>query len=168
MPCKIEKIFEINFDILSKKQSLIKLMMILCKYEDLESNIQDFDKLVKNKYFLKYIYELRGINKNLYNIILPTDSEKSLKNKIYDLNYLLLFNEGGNSMNYEIYSKETDYLLLSKILLLKIYYCLNVENNQDSDNYLPLFSSDVEINFWNDKFSEVIQKLENNNKNDKK
>ena len=164
IPCKIEKIFEINFDVLSKKQSLIKLMMILCKYEDLQLNMQQFDKLIKNKYILKYIFELRGIPKNKNNIIIPNNLEKTLKNKIYDLNYLLLFNGRSNIINYEIYSKESDYLLLSKILLLNIYYCLNIENNQDSDNYLPLFSSDIEINFWTKKFSEVIQKLENDKK----
>ena len=164
IPCQIEKIFEINFDILSKKQALIKLMIILCKYEELDKNISNFDKLVKNKYFLKYILELRGIKNNKYNIILPKDTGKSLKNKIYDMNYLLLFNN--NNINYEIYSKENDYLLLSKILLMKIYFCLNTENNPDSDNYLSLFSSDNEINFWNDKFTECIHKLENNqNKN---
>jgi len=160
VPCQIEKLIEIDFSILSKKQSLIKLIMILCKYEDLYNNVQNFEKLVKNKYFLRFIFELRGIQKNKYNIILPTDKDKSLKSKIYNLNYLLLFND--NNINYDIYSKENDYLLLSKILLMKIYYCLNTDNNQETDNYLSLFSSDTEINFWNDKFESCIQKLEKN------
>ena len=159
IPCKIDKILEIDFEILSKNQALIKLIMILCKYEDLEQNIQYFDKLVKNKFLLRFIFELRGIQKNKYNIIIPANMKKSLKKKIYDLNYLLIFNDN-NSINYEIYSKETDYLLLSKILLLKIYYCLNVEHNQYSDTYLPLLSSDIEIKFWTDKFIECITKLE--------
>ena len=162
VPCQIEKLLEIDFSILSKKQSLIKLIMILCKYDDLEKNIQNFEKLVKNKYFLRFILELRGIQKNKYNIVLPTDKEISLKSKIYNLNYLLLFND--NNIDYDAYSKENDYLILSKILLMKIYYCLNTDNNQDSDDYLSLFSSDIEINFWNDKFETCIQKLEKNKK----
>lgn len=162
VPCQIEKLLEIDFSILSKKQSLIKLIMILCKYDDLEKNIQNFEKLVKNKYFLRFILGLRGIQKNKYNIVLPKDKEISLKSKIYNLNYLLLFND--NNIDYDAYSKENDYLILSKILLMKIYYCLNTDNNQDSDDYLSLFSSDIEINFWNDKFETCIQKLEKNKK----
>ena len=163
IPCKLDKIFEINYDILTKNQALIKLMLILCKYEDLDINIEYFDKLIKNKYFFKYILELRGIPKNKYNIIIPTNMGKTLKNKIYDMNYLLLFNNN-NSITYDIYSKENNYLLLSKILLLKIYFCLNTENNLDGDNYVSLFSSDVEVNFWVDKFRECITKLETNEK----
>ena len=160
VPCQIEKLLEIDFSILSKKQSLIKLIMILCNYEDLDKNIQNFEKLVKNKYFLRFIFELRGIQKNKYNIILPIEKDISLKSKIYNLNYLSLFNN--SNINYDIYSKENDYLLLSKILLMKLYFCLNTDNNEDSENYLSLFSSDTEINFWNDKFEECIQKLEKN------
>ena len=161
IPCQISKLFEIDFDILSKNQALIKLMTILCKYEDLDENLQNFGKLVKNKFFLKYILELRGIQNNKYNIITPSDMGKSIKNKIYNMNYLLLFNNS-NNIFYDIYSKENNYLILSKILLLKIYYCLNVENNQETDDYLPIFSSDNELNFWTDKFRECINKLERN------
>ena len=163
IPCQIDKIFDINFDILSKNQALIKLMMILCKYEDLDNNVENFIKLIKNKYFLKLILELRGIQKNKYNNIVIQDIGKTLKNKIYSVNYLLLFNDN-NSITYEIYSKENNFLLLSKILLLKLYFCLNTENNPDTDNYLSLFSSDNEITFWTDKFRESIQKLEKNEK----
>ena len=163
IPCQINKLFEINFDILSKKQSLIKLMILLCKYEDLENNIQNFIKLTNNKHFLKYILELRGIPNNKFNCLNTEEIGNSLKNKIYDMNYLLLFNNN-NNVTYEIYSKENNYLLLSKILLLKIYFCLNTENNPDNDEFLSLFSSDKEINFWTDKFRESIKNLEKNEK----
>ena len=159
IPCQIDKIFEIDFDVLSKNQPLIKLMMMLCKYEDLATNHQNFEKLVKNKYFMKYIFELRGISKNKYNMKFPQGTEISLKNKIYIINYLLLFNDNVK-ITYNCYSKENDYLLLSKILLLNIYYCLNKDNNPDSEDYLAIFSSDYEIDFWADKFRESILKLE--------
>ena len=166
IPCQIDKIFEIDFNIISKNQALIKLILVLCEYEDLDKNIENFDKLIKNKYFLKYILELRGIQKQKYNIIITKNTGKTLKNKIYEINYLLLFNNN-NSITYDIYSKENDYLLLSKILLLKLYFCLNTENNPDGENYLSLFSSDIEVNFWVDKFRECITKLENNEKDKK-
>ena len=41
IPCQISKLFEINFDILSKNQALIKLMLLLCNYEDLEQNLEN-------------------------------------------------------------------------------------------------------------------------------
>ena len=165
IPCQLDKIFEIDFDILSKNQALIKLMIILCKYEDLDKYIKNFEKLVKNKYFLKYMFELRGISKNKYNNKISKGSEVSLslKNKIYYINYLLLFNSN-SKISFNIYSKENDYLLLSKILLLNMYFCLNKDNNPDSEDYLPILSSDNEINFWTDKFRESIQKLEKNEK----
>ena len=166
IPCQIDKLLDINFDILSKKQALIKLMILLCKYEDLDNNILNFIKLVKNKYFLKYILELRGIPNNKYKNLEPEEIGKSLKNKIYNLNYLLLFNNN-NTITYDIYSKENSYLLLSKILLLKIYFCLNTENNPENDEFLSLFSSDKEINFWTDKFRESIEELEKNEKEKK-
>ena len=166
IPCQIDKLLDINFDILSKKQALIKLMILLCKYEDLDNNILNSIKLVKNKYFLKYILELRGIPNNKYKNLEPEEIGKSLKNKIYNLNYLLLFNNN-NTITYDIYSKENSYLLLSKILLLKIYFCLNTENNPENDEFLSLFSSDKEINFWTDKFRESIEELEKNEKEKK-
>jgi hypothetical protein len=162
IPCKLSKIFEINFDILSKKQCLIKLMAILCNYEDFAKNIKFFDKLMKNKIFFKFLVELRGFG-NSQNIILKDKNEykKSVKNKIYDLNYLLLFNNN-NSLKYDIDSKEKDFLILSKILQLKLFYCLNPENNNESDNYLSLVDSDIELNFWTDKFREGINKIKEN------
>ena len=162
IPCKLSKIFEINFDILSKKQCLIKLMAILCNYEDFAKNIKFFDKLIKNKIFFKFLVELRGFG-NSQNIILAEKNEykKSVKNKIYDLNYLLLFNNN-NSLKYDIDSKEKDFLILSKILQLKLFYCLNPENNNESDNYLSLVDSDIELNFWADKFREGINKIKEN------
>ena len=161
IPCQISKLFEINFDILSKNQALIKLMLLLSNYEDLEQNLENFQKLAKNKFFFKYILELRGIQNKKYNISIPTDIGKSLKNKIYNINYLLLFNSN-NNLGFDFYSKEKNYLILSKILLLKLYFCLNTDNNPDSDNYLPILTTDTEINFWTDKFSECITKLEKN------
>ena len=133
--------------------------MMLCKYEDLSTNLQNFEKLVKNKYFMNYIFELRGISKNKNNMKFPEGTEISLENKIYIINYLLLFNDNAK-IAYNCYSKENDYLLLSKILLLNIYYCLNKDNNPDNEDYLALFSTDYEINFWTDKFRESILKLE--------
>jgi hypothetical protein len=76
----------------------------------------------------------------------------------------LLFNNN-NSISYDIYSKEKNYLLLSKILQLKIFYCLNTENNMENDNYLPIVNSDIELNFWTDKFRECIKKLKEKENN---
>ena len=161
IPCKLSKIFEINFDILSKKQCLIKLMAVLCNYEDFGKNIKFFDKLMKNKNFFKFIIELRGLG-NINSILIEKNEyKKSAKRKIYDLNYLLLFNNN-NSIKCDIYSKEKDFLLLSKILQLKLFYCLNPENNNENDNYLSLVNSDTELNFWTDKFREGIKILEEN------
>ena len=165
IPCKLNKIFEINFDILSKNQKLLKLIAILCDYEEFGKNINFFDKLIKNKNFLKYLVELRGLGKLFNTILIDKNNVKnSLKNKIYDLNYLLLFNNN-NSISYDIYSKEKNYLLLSKILQLKIFYCLNTENNMENDNYLPIVNSDIELNFWTDKFRECIKKLKEKENN---
>ena len=157
----MSKIFEINFDILSKKQFLIKLMAVLCNYEDFGKNIKFFDKLMKNKNFFKFLIELRGLGNSNSILIEKNEYKKSVKRKIYDLNYLLLFNNN-NSIKYDIYSKEKDFLLLSKILQLKLFYCLNPENNNESDNYLSLVNSDTELNFWTDKFREGIKILEEN------
>ena len=166
IPCKLNKIFEINFDILSKKQSLIKLMAILCNFDDFEKNIKFFDKLMKNKNLLKFLIELRGLRTDLKNSILIEKNtiKNTIKNKIYDLNYLMLFNNN-NSINYDLYSKESDYLLLSKILQLKLFFCLNTDNNIDNENYLSLVNSDIELNFWTDKFRECINKLKDNGDN---
>ena len=166
IPCKLTKIFEISFDILSKKQSLIKLMAILCKYDEFEKNLKFFDKLMKNKNLLKYFAEIRGVSQAQKNSILKNNVKNNSKNKIYELNYLLLFNNN-NSIIYDIYSKENDLLLLAKFLQLKLFFCLNTENNMDNDNYLSLINSDIELNFWTDKFRECIQKLKEN-KNDLK
>ena len=159
IPCKLTKIFEINFEILSKKQSLIKLMAILCKFDEFEKNLKFFDKLMKNKNLLKFLAEIRGLGPAQKTQILSgkNNVKNTTKNKIYELNYLLLFNN--NSIIYDIYSKEKDFLLLSKILQLKLFFCLNPENNTESDNYLSLVNSDIELNFWTDKFRECIQKL---------
>ena len=166
IPCKLNKIFEINFDILSKKQCLIKLMAILCNFDDFEKNIKFFDKLMKNKNLLKFLVELRGLRTDLKNSILIEKNtiKNTIKNKIYDLNYLMLFNNN-NSINYDLYSKESDYLLLSKILQLKLFFCLNTDNNMDNENYLSLVNSDIELNFWTDKFRECINKLKDNGDN---
>ena len=163
IPCKLNKIFEISFDIISKKQSLIKLMTILCNYDDFEKNIKFFDKLMKNKNLLKFLVELRGLRADLKKDILIEKNtiKNTTKNKIYDLNYLLLFNNN-NSINYDLYSKEKDFLLLSKILQLKLFFCLNPDNNMDNENYSSLVTSDIELNFWIDKFRECINKLKDN------
>lgn len=161
IPCKLSKIFEINFDILSKKQCLIKLMAVLCNYEDFGKNIKFFDKLMKNKNFFKFLIELRGLGNSNSILVEKNEYKKSVKRIIYDLNYLLLFNNN-NSIKYDIYSKEKDFLLLSKILQVKLFYCLNPENNNESDNYLSLVNSDTELNFWTDKFREGIKILEEN------
>ena len=161
LPCKLSKIFEINFDILSNKQCLIKLMAVLCSYEEFGKNIKFFDKLMKNKNFFKFLIELRGLGNSNSILIEKNEYKKSVKRKIYYLNYLLLFNNN-NSIKYNIYSKEKDFLLLSKILQLKLFYCLNPENNNESDNYLSLVNSDTELNFWTDKFREGIKILEEN------
>ena len=161
IPCKLSKIFEINFDFLSKKQCLIKLMAVLCNYEDFGKNIKFFDKLMKNKNFFKFLIELRGLGNSSSILIEKNEYKKSIKRKIYDLNYLLLFNNN-NSIKYDIDSKEKDFLLLSKILQLKLFYCLNPENNNENDNYLSLVNSDTELNFWTDKFREGIKILEEN------
>ena len=161
LPCKLSKIFEINFDILSNKQCLIKLMAVLCSYEEFGKNIKFFDKLMKNKNFFKFLIELRGLGNSSSILIEKNEYKKSVKRKIYDLNYLLLFNNN-NSIKYDIYSKEKDFLLLSKILQLKLFYCLNPENNNENDNYLSLVNSDTELNFWTDKFRKGIKILEEN------
>lgn len=161
LPCKLSKIFEINFDILSNKQCLIKLMAVLCSYEEFGKNIKFFDKLMKNKNFFKFLIELRGLWNSSSILIEKNEYKKSVKRKIYDLNYLLLFNNN-NSIKYDIYSKEKDFLLLSKILSLKLFYCLNPENNNENDTYLSLVNSDTELNFWTDKFREGIKILEEN------
>ena len=161
LPCKLSKIFEINFDILSNKQCLIKLMAVLCSYEEFGKNIKFFDKLMKNKNFFKFLIELRGLGNSNSILIEKNEYKKSVKRKIYYLNYLLLFNNN-NSIKYDIYSKEEDFLLLSKILQLKLFYCLNPENNNESDNYLSLVNSDTELNFWTDKFRKGIKILEEN------
>ena len=165
IPCKLSKLFEINFDILSKKQCLVKLMAILSDYEELEKNIKFFDKLIKNKFFWKYLVEIRGLGNNSNSSIIGNyKNKKSSKDKIYDLNYLLLFNNN-NSITYDIYSKEKDFLLLSKILKLKVFFCLNFENNNENDNVLSLVNSDSELNFWTDKFKECIKKLKDDEHN---
>ena len=165
IPCKLSKLFEINFDILSKKQCLVKLMAILTDYEELEKNIKFFDKLIKNKFFWKYFIEIRGLGNNSNSSIIGNyKNKKSSKDKIYDLNYLLLFNNN-NNITYDIYSKEKDFLLLSKILKSKVFFCLNIENNNENDNVLPLVNSDSELNFWTDKFKECIKKLKDDEHN---
>ena len=165
IPCKLSKLFEINFDILSKKQCLVKLMAILSDCEELEKNIKFFDKLIKNKFFWKYLVEIRGLGNNSNSSIIGNyKNKKSSKDKIYDLNYLLLFNNN-NSITYDIYSKEKDFLLLSKILKSKVFFCLNIENNNENDNVLSLVNSDSELNFWTDKFKECIKKLKDDEHN---
>ena len=165
IPCKLSKLFEINFDILSKKQCLVKLMAILSDCEELEKNIKFFDKLIKNKFFWKYLVEIRGLGNNSNSSIIGNyKNKKSSKDQIYDLNYLLLFNNN-NSITYDIYSKEKDFLLLSKILKLKVFFCLNFENNNENDNVLSLVNSDSELNFWTDKFKECIKKLKDDEHN---
>ena len=165
IPCKLSKLFEINFDILSKKQCLVKLMAILSDCEELEKNIKFFDKLIKNKFFWKYLVEIRGLGNNSNSSIIGNyKNKKSSKDKIYDLNYLLLFNNN-NSITYDIYSKEKDFLLLSKILKSKVFFCLNIENNNENDNVLSLVNADSELNFWTDKFKECIKKLKDDKHN---
>ena len=167
IPCKLSKIFEINFDILNKKQCLLKLMAILCNYDDFVKNIKFFEKSMKNKIFFKFLVELRGQGAILNSIMYEKNNQNvknSIKNKIYDINYLLLFNNN-NSIDYNKFSKEKDFLLLSKILQLKIFFCLNPENNIENDNYLSIVNSDVELNFWTDKFREGIKILEENGNN---
>ena len=167
IPCKLSKIFEINFDILNKKQRLLKLMAILCNYDDFVKNIKFFEKSMKNKNFFKFLVELRGQGAILNSIMYEKNNQNvknSIKNKIYDINYLLLFNNN-NRIDYNKFSKEKDFLLLSKILQLKIFYCLNPENNIENDNYLSIVNSDVELNFWTDKFREGIKILEENGNN---
>ena len=164
IPCKLSKIFEINFDILYKKQCLLKLMSILCNYDDFEKNIKFFEKSMKNKFFFKFLVELRGKGIIYNSIIYEKNKENiknSVKNKIYDLNHLLLFNNT-NNIDYNTFSNEKDFLLLSKILQLKMFYCLNPENNLENENYLSIVKSDAELNFWIDKFRESIRLLEEN------
>ena len=156
VPCKLNKIFEIKFDILSKKQKLLKLMAILCSFDELDKNKDFFDKYIKNKNFLKFIFEIRGMGSTSSAMILSKNISKSEKNKIYELNYLLIFNNN-NSIKYDIYSKEKNFLLLSKILQLKLFFCLNTENNDENDNYLSLVNNGEELNFWVDKFRECIK-----------
>ena len=112
---------------------------------------------MKNKNLLKYFAEIRGVSQAQINSILKNNVKNNSKNKIYELNYFLLFNNN-NSIIYDIYSKENDLLLLAKILQLKLFFCLNTENNMDNDNYLSLINSDIEL----DKFRECIKKLKEN------
>ena len=79
IPCKLTKIFEISFDILSKKQSLIKLMAILCKYDEFEKNLKFFDKLMKNKNLLKYFAEIRGVSQAQKNSILKNNVKNNIE-----------------------------------------------------------------------------------------
>ena len=131
-------------------------MAILCSLDELDKNKDFFDKYIKNKNFLKFIFEIRGVGSTSSAMILSKNISKSEKNKIYELNYLLIFNNN-NSIKYDIYSKEKNFLLLSKILQLKLFFCLNTENNDENDNYLSLVNNDEELNFWVDKFRECIK-----------
>ena len=167
IPCKISFLFDnIETTFWIKNQRFLKILLIFGNLDEILENLQNFDKFTKNKIFLKYILELRGIKNNIIannNLIFD---KITTKKKIYTLNYFLLFNNNKNLLNelkFDLYSKEKDYLLLSKILQYKLYYSLNINNNQDNDEYLSIINSDNELQSLTDIFNSSISLILNDN-----
>ena len=147
---------------IKNNQKIFKLFLILSNKDDLNLNKEKLEKYIKNKFLFNFILKIRGIN-----FTSQIDNKMELKNinqKIYKLNYLLLFNDNiENNISDQIYLKENNIILLSKILYSKINYCTNTNNNLESDDFLPLFTNDSQIKFFESYYNKIINEIKDNN-----
>ena len=154
---QIEKFIQIEeiMKTLSHNQKFLKLLIIFSSINEIEQNKNYLIQYIKNKFYLIYIFKLRGIENN----IIIQQKPNKLKEKIYEMNYILLNNNENNNIPPEIYLSETDYLLLSKILLSKLNYSLETRNNQENDDYPPMISNDSQLKFFENIYYQCISKL---------
>ena len=160
---EIEKFIQIDevMNIISKNQKFLKLLIVFSNINEIEQNKDYIIKYITNKFFIKYIFKLRGID----NTIIIKDNPKNLKEKIYEINYLLLDNNELNNISSKNYLDETNYLLLSKILLSKLNYSLNTNNNLESDDFLPMITDDSQLKFFEKIYYQCITKINDKNLN---
>ncbi len=136
-------------------QKFLKLLIIFSSINEIEENKNYLIQYIKNKFFLRYIFKLRGIENN----IIIKNKPNNLNEKIYEMNYILLNNNENNNIPSDIYLSETNFLLLSKILLSKLNYSLEIRNNKENDDYPPMISNDSELKFFENIYNQCISKL---------
>ena len=154
---QIEKFIQIEeiMKTLLHNQKFLKLLIIFSSINEIEENKNYLIQYIKNKFFLRYIFKLRGIENN----IIIKNKPNNLNEKIYEMNYILLNNNENNNIPSDIYLSETNFLLLSKILLSKLNYSLEIRNNKENDDYPPMISNDSELKFFENIYNQCISKL---------
>ena len=147
----IKHVSTINQEIqIEKKQKLCKLVLLLSPANE---NLNVIKNYIKNKHYCNFICALRGIQINDTQLELD-----SLQNKNYNLNYILLSKKNTN-IPISLYIHETDSSYLSKVLLCKLKFALNTDNFTSGDDISPMFTNETQINFFTNKFNEVISQL---------